>query len=36
MVEIILIAVMALSVVGMITAEMHDPLSRRFWDQWRE
>lgn len=31
MIEMVLVAVMGLSLTGMIWAEMHDPLSKKFW-----
>ena len=36
MIEFILITFMMLSVIGMMFTGFNDPLSRRFWDQWRE
>lgn len=35
MIEIILMAVMAMSLIGMAACEMNDPLSRRFWKEVR-
>lgn len=35
MVEGILFLIMALSLVGMATFGFTDPLSKRFWDQWK-
>lgn len=35
MIEVILMAAMAASLVGMAATGFNDPLSRRFWEQWR-
>lgn len=35
MVEAILMTVMAASLIGMVATGFNDPLSRRFWEQWR-
>ena len=36
MIEFILMTIMMLSLIGMVLTGTNDPLSRRFWDQWRE
>lgn len=35
MIEVILMTVMAASLIGMVITGFNDPLSRRFWEQWR-
>lgn len=35
MIEAILMTVMAASLIGMVATGFNDPLSRRFWKQWR-
>ena len=35
MIEAILLAIMGLSVIGMVATGFNDPLSRRFWDDIR-
>lgn len=35
MIELILLAVMAVSLIGMVAAGINDPLSRRFWEDMR-
>ena len=35
MIEGILFMIMVSSLVGMVTFGFTDPLSKRFWDQWR-
>lgn len=36
MMEFVLFALMGISLIGMITTGFNDPLSRRFWEQWRK
>ena len=36
MIELILMAIMTLSLIGMFATGIDDPLSRRFWEQWRK
>lgn len=36
MIEMLLMAVMLLSMVGMMLASANDPLSRRFWEDMRD
>ena len=35
MIEFVLFALMGISLIGMVVSSIDDPLSRRFWDQWR-
>jgi hypothetical protein len=35
MIEAILMTVMAASLIGMVATGFNDPLSQRFWEQWR-
>lgn len=36
MIEMILFVIMGASLIGMVTFGFNDPLSRRFWEQWRK
>ena len=36
MIEMILFVIMGASLIGMVACGFNDPLSQRFWDQWRE
>ena len=36
MIEMILFVIMGASLAGMVACGINDPLSRRFWEQWRK
>lgn len=36
MIEMVLFVIMGASLVGMVATGFNDPLSRRFWEQWRK
>lgn len=36
MIEPVLFVLMAASLAGMVMTGFDDPLSHRFWDQWRK
>lgn len=35
MTELILMVIMGASLIGMASCGFNDPLSQRFWEQWR-
>ena len=36
MIEMVLFVIMEVSLAGMVACGFNDPLSRRFWEQWRK